>query len=119
LLVGDGFFDRAALLRIVVGTDIGAVTDLSQTRCRIRIQGAQCRTVLNLLFALDMHAQDRDALAFPVGNITMTGTDAAPCTLHRLGLDAFDLYLPSASAPAQLTRVLDAAQAFGVSLQHC
>ena len=112
LLVGDDHGDRTTLLRATVGPDTGSVTDLSHARCRIRIEGPQCRTVLNKLFALDLHAE-----AFAIGDIAMTGTHHVPSTLHRLGPDSFDLYVFSTYAYDQLATVLDAAQEYGVGLQ--
>ena len=112
LLVGDDPTDRASMLRTLVGPDTGSVTDLSHARCRIHIEGAQCRTVLNKLFALDLRES-----AFAIGDIAMTGTHHVPSTLHRLGADAFDLYVFSTYAYDQLAAVLDAAQEYGVALQ--
>jgi sarcosine oxidase subunit gamma len=112
LLIGDDHTDRAAMLRTLINADIGSVTDLSHARCRIHIEGAQCRTVLNKLFALDLRES-----AFAIGDIAMTGTHHVPSTLHRLGPDAFDLYVFSTYAYDQLATVLDAAQEYGVALQ--
>ena len=112
LLVGDDHSDRTTLLRATVGADTGSVTDLSHARCRIRIEGAHCRTVLNKLFALDLRES-----ALTIGDIAMTGTHHVPSTLHRLGADAFDLYVFSTYAYDQLATVLDAAQEYGVALQ--
>lgn len=113
LLAGDDHTDRTALLRTSISPDIGSVTDLSHARCRIHIEGTQCRTVLNKLFALDLRES-----AFPIGNIAMTGTHHVPSTLHRLGPDAFDLYVFSTYALDQLDTLLDAAQEVGVALEH-
>ena len=112
LLVGDDYSDRTTLLRASVGADTGSVTDLSHARCRIHIEGGQCRTVLNKLFALDLRES-----AFVIGDIAMTGTHHVPSTLHRLGAEAFDLYVFSTYAYDQLATVLDAAQEYGVALQ--
>ena len=112
MLVGDDPIDRAAMLRTLIGADIGSVTDLSHARCRIHIEGAQCRTLLNKLFALDLRET-----AFAIGDIAMTGTHHVPSTLHRLDADAFDLYVFSTYAYDQLATVLDAAQEYGVALQ--
>jgi sarcosine oxidase subunit gamma len=112
LLVGDDYSDRTTLLRATVTASIGSVTDLSHARCRIHVEGPQCRTVLNKLFALDLHES-----AFLIGDIAMTGTHHVPSTLHRLGADAFDLYVFSTYAYDQLATVLDAAQEYGVGLQ--
>jgi heterotetrameric sarcosine oxidase gamma subunit len=68
--------------------------------------------LLNKLFALDLRES-----AFSIGDIAMTGTHHVPSTLHRLGTDAFDLYVFSTYAYDQLATVLDAAQEYGVSLQ--
>jgi sarcosine oxidase subunit gamma len=112
LLVGDDHTDRAAMLRTLIGAEVGAVTDLSHARCRIHIEGIQSRTVLNKLFALDLRES-----AFAIGDIAMTGTHHVPSTLHRLGADVFDLYVFSTYAYDQLATVLDAAQEYGVALQ--
>jgi sarcosine oxidase subunit gamma len=112
LLVGDDHSDRTTLLRATVGADTGSVTDLSHARCRIHIEGAHCRTLLNKLFALDLRES-----TFLIGDIAMTGTHHVPSTLHRLGADAFDLYVFSTYAYDQLATVMDAAQEYGVALQ--
>ena len=112
LLVGHDHTDHAAMLRTLIGADIGSVTDLSHARCRIHVEGPRCRTLLNKLFALDLRES-----AFSIGDIAMTGTHHVPSTLHRLGTDAFDLYVFSTYAYDQLATVLDAAQEYGVSLQ--
>jgi heterotetrameric sarcosine oxidase gamma subunit len=112
LLVGNDAIDHAAMLRTLIGADIGAATDLSHARCRIHVEGAQCRTVLNKLFALDLRES-----AFAIGDIAMTGTHHVPSTLHRLGADTFHWYVFSTYAHDQLATVLDAAQEYGVALQ--
>jgi sarcosine oxidase subunit gamma len=112
LLVGDDATDRNALLRASIAADTGAITDLSHARCRIRISGAQCRTTLNKLFALDL----REA-SFAVGDVALSGTHHVPSMLHRLGADAFDLYVFSTYAHDQLGTVLDAALEYGVEVQ--
>jgi sarcosine oxidase subunit gamma len=112
VLVGDDATDRTAMLRATVGPNTGAVTDLSHARCRIHIEGPQCRAVLNKLFALDLREG-----SFTVGDVAMTGTHHVPSMLHRLDADVFDLYVFSTYAYDQLATVLDAAQEYGVGLQ--
>ncbi|RFO98375.1 hypothetical protein DIC66_00260 [Rhodoferax lacus] len=112
VLVGDDATDRTALLRTSIGADTGAVTDLSQARCRIRITGAQCRSTLGKLFALDLRES-----TFPIGDVALTGTHHVPSMLHRLDTDAFDIYVFSTYAHDQLGTVLDAALEYGVSLE--
>ena len=112
VLVGDDATDRTALLRTTIAADIGAVTDLSQARCRIRISGAKCRSTLGKLFALDLRES-----AFPIGDVALTGTHHVPSMLHRLGSDAFDIYVFSTYAHDQLGTMLDAALEHGVELR--
>lgn len=111
MLIGDDATDRCALLRASIAADVGSVTDLSHARCRIGISGAQCRTVLNKLFALDLRES-----ALPVGEVAMTGTHHVPCMLHRLGSDSFEILVFSTYAHDQLDTVLDAAKEYGVNL---
>ena len=111
VLVGDDATDRTALLRTSIGADTGAVTDLSHARCRIRIAGAQCRSTLGKLFALDLRES-----VLPIGDVALTGTQHVPSMLHRLGTDAFDLYVFSTYAHDQLGTALDAALEYGVEL---
>lgn len=112
LLVGDDATDRTAQLRASITADVGSVTDLSHARCRIRIEGAQCRATLNKLFALDLRES-----AFPVGDVAMTGTHHVPCALHRLGADVFDIFVFTTYAHDQLGTVMDAALEYGVAVQ--
>lgn len=112
LLVGDDATDRNALVRAWVGADTGAVADLSHARCRIRVSGMQCRRTLNKLFALDLRES-----AFAIGEVALSGTHHVPSMLHRLGPDAFDIYVFSTYAHDQLATVLDAALEYGVALQ--
>ena len=101
----------AKALRAVVTAGIGSVTDLSHARCRIRIEGAQCRATLNKLFALDLRESE-----FPVGEVRLTGTHHVPCALHRLGAERFDMLVFSTYAYDQLSTVMDAALEFGVTV---
>ena len=112
LLIGEDTTDRCTLLRSVIGADMGAITDLSHARCRIHISGMQCRSALNKLFALDLRES-----ALPLNHIALTGTHHVPSMLHRLGLDAFDLYVFSTYAHDQLTSLVDAGLEFGVGVE--
>ena len=98
-------------LREMVTPDIGSVTDLGHARCRIHMEGAQCKATLNKLFPLDL----RDA-AFPLGEVRLTGTHHVPCALHRLGTDSFEMLVFSTYAYDQLSTVMDAALEFGVTV---
>lgn len=112
LLIGADATDRMPTLRAAIAADVGSVTDLSHARCRIHISGEQARTVLNKLFPLDL----REA-SFPIGNVAMTGTHHVPSTLHRVGVDSFDLYVFSTYAYDQLNTVMDAALEYGLAYE--
>jgi sarcosine oxidase subunit gamma len=101
----------AQALRGVVTAGVGSVTDLSHARCRIRIEGAQCRATLSKLFALDLREG-----SFPVSEARLTGIHHVPCVLHRLGADRFDMLVFSTYAYDQLSTVMDAALEFGVTV---
>ena len=103
--------DLVPALRELVSAAVGSVVDLTHARCRIRVEGAQSRAVLNKLFALDL-----DELKFPLGEIRLTGHHHVPSVLHRLALDSFDLYVLSTYAHDQLAALLDAAQEYGLVL---
>ena len=53
----------------------------------------------------------------PLNHIALTGTHHVPSMLHRLGLDAFDLYVFSTYAHDQLTSLVDAGLEFGVGVE--
>jgi sarcosine oxidase subunit gamma len=111
VLVGDDASDRSTMLRARIGADTGSVTDLSHARCRIHIEGAHSCSMLNKLFALDLRES-----AFAIGDVALTGTHHVPSMLHRLGAQAWDLYVFTTYAHDQLGTLLDAAQEYGVAL---
>ena len=111
LLIAAQPSDPCAQMRQAIAADVGAVTDLSHARCRIHIEGPQCQTVLNKLFALDLRSD-----AFPVGEVRLTGTHHVPCVLHRLGADSFNMLVFSTYAYDQLHTLVDAALEYGVGL---
>jgi len=111
LLVTEQAGDHTALLRRQVAADVGAVTDLSHARCRIRIEGERCRDTLSKLFAIDL----REA-AFAVGQVRLTGHHHVPALLHRTGVDRFDIYVFTTYARDQLHALKDAALEYGVAV---
>ncbi len=112
LLVAERGVDNTALLRRHVAVDIGAVTDLSHARCRIRVSGDKCRDALSKLFPIDL----RDA-AFPESQARLTGHHHVPALLHRIGRDRFDIYGFTTYAQDQLHALMDAALEYGVSVE--
>jgi sarcosine oxidase subunit gamma len=111
LLVAEDAVDNTALLRRHVAGDIGAVTDLSHARCRIRISGDKCRDALSKLFPIDL----RNA-AFPESQVRLTGHHHVPGLLHRTGRDQFDLYVFTTYAQDQLQVLADAGLEYGVTI---
>ncbi len=103
---------RLQELRGHIPGHLGSVTDLGHARCRIHMEGAQCRDTLSKLFALDL----REA-AWPVGELRQTGHHHVPCTALRLGVDSFDLLVFSTYAFDQLGTLIDAALEYGVGLR--
>lgn len=111
LLVAPDDTERLAALRQNITAEVGAVADLSHARCRIRLEGAACTTVLNKLFALNLKESE-----FPVGEVRMCGTHHVPSLLHRTGAQAFDWYVFTTYAHDQLSTLLDAALEYGYTL---
>lgn len=97
-------------LRESITPELGAVTDWSHARCRIRMEGANCQHTLRKLFALDLRE-----VTFPIGDMRLTGTHHVPSLLHRLTLDCLDWYVPTSYAQDQLDTLQDAAREFGVA----
>ena len=111
MLLSEQDAEGVASLRQRIAPDIGSVTDLSHARCRIRIEGKQCRDTLSKLFALDLREP-----AFPLDQVRLTGHHHVPSMLHRRGRDSFDIYVFSTYAHDQLSTLIDAALEYGVSL---
>lgn len=111
LLSDDGAATEAAL-RAAIGPEVGAVLDLSQARCRIRVSGERCLDVLGKLFALDLRPQ-----AFPVGESRLSGHHHVSCLLHRLEPAVFDAIVFSTYALDQLETFADAALEYGVAVE--
>lgn len=111
--IGAEGFDLKVTLREAIPPEVGSLTDLSHARCCIHIGGSNCLDVLPKLFALDFRETE-----FPVGTARLSGHHHLPCTVHRLGLAEFKLYVFSTYALDQLESLLDAALEYGVSLAH-
>ena len=112
LLVGDTAEAATTSLRQVIGADVGAVTDLSHARCRIRISGENCRDTLSKLFPIDLRET-----AFPLQQARSTGHHHVPALLYRVARDQFDIYVFTTYAQDQLHALEDAALEYGVSVE--
>lgn len=87
-LVVDQAEGIAERLRAAIGIDTGTVTDLSHGRTAIRIVGTKAEWVLSKLFAIDFAPP-----AFPIGAGRATAHHDIHAQIHRVGEDAFDLYV--------------------------
>lgn len=112
-LSGASPLDVPATLRQSISADVGSVVNLSHARCCIHIDGPECLATLSKLFALDLREE-----AFPMHEIRLSGHHHVPCTLHRLGLTEFNLYVFSTYGHDQLSTLLDAALEYGVGLSR-
>lgn len=65
-----------------------AVTPLSNSRVRIRLDGAPARDVLSKLMPLDFHPA-----VFTPGSFAMSGVHHTPVTVHCTSENVFDLYV--------------------------
>ncbi|MAW54411.1 MAG: hypothetical protein CMM69_02960 [Rhodospirillaceae bacterium] len=73
-----------------VATDEDAMLlDLSDSRTILRLKGEAARSVLIKGIAVDLHTD-----AFPVQAIAHTMVEHAGVLLHRVGPEAFELYVP-------------------------
>ena len=67
--------------------------DISESRTIMRIRGARSRNVLAKGFAIDLHPD-----AFPVQAIAHTMVEHTGVLLHRVGPEAFEIYVPRSYA---------------------
>lgn len=81
-LIGPEQDDIAARL-----AGLCAVTPLSHSRTRIRIEGEAARDVLAKGMALDFHPRE-----FKSGQFASTGLHHTPVLVHCIGSDAFHVY---------------------------
>ena len=84
-----------------------AVTPLSHSRTRIRLEGAPARDVLSKLMPLDFHAT-----VFTPGSFAMTGIHHTPAAVHCTAGNRFDLYVMRTFALNVWAVITDAALEF-------
>ncbi len=106
----DGFPEaiEAAVRDIPAATSV-AVTDISQGRAVVRIEGAAARHVLAKGCSLDLHPR-----SFVPGDCAQTHLGAIGVLLHAQGEGSlFDLYVPRSYALSAWEWLIDAAAEFG------
>lgn len=103
--------DRVDQLRAHIPAETGSVLDLSHARVRVYVRGEKALDALSKLYALDFRPA-----AFPIGYVKLTGHHHIPCTLHRVDVQDFDLYLLSTYAHGHIEALADAALEYGVAV---
>ena len=115
--------ERASLLRIepmkwwLVGVaapkispNHGTVLDLSHSRTRIRVSGAQAAVFLNRFLPLDLRER-----SFPVDSVASSAIHHVGVTLWRSG-DGYDLFVPRGFALFVWEGLIDVARQFGLEI---
>lgn len=70
-----------------IAGDEGTVTDLSHARVCLRVAGPRAQWVMSKGVALDLHPS-----AFPAGAVAVTAIDHVGVIVHRVSVEAFDLF---------------------------
>jgi len=87
-LVSESGSAWPATLRNLVPEDAGAVIELGEGRCVLRVDGDRSVDLLAKGISLDL-----DDAAFPNGQVTGTNCHRIAVILHRAGPRTFDLYV--------------------------
>lgn len=92
-----------------VATDEDAMLlDLSDSRTILRLKGEAARSILIKGIAVDLHTD-----AFPVQAIAHTMVEHAGVLLHRVGPEAFELYVPRSYSANMWHWLMVSAEEFG------
>ncbi|MQY43513.1 sarcosine oxidase subunit gamma [Epibacterium sp. SM1969] len=92
-----------------VAPEEGAVLDLQDGRCWLRISGAQAETLLNHFLPLDLRPA-----AFPVGAVASTAFHHTGVTLWRTE-EHFNLLIPRSSAQSLWELLSESARQYGLA----
>ncbi|MGF1525547.1 MAG: sarcosine oxidase subunit gamma [Candidatus Competibacterales bacterium] len=114
LVVPEARWDPQVLLaKLAAELDLmAALTDHSQGRVVLRLEGHALEAVLATGSQLDVHLA-----AMPAGWCRPTALDGVGCVLHRLDVARADLYIPRGYASSFFHWLLDAGAEFGVELR--
>lgn len=89
--------------------DLGAVLDMQDARCWLRVGGARAETLLNQFLPLNLRSS-----AFAVGAVASTAFHHVGVTLWR-DEDHFNLLIPRSSARSLWELLSDSAQQYGLA----
>jgi sarcosine oxidase subunit gamma len=110
-IVGRAGGDFEPRLRQAIPPAVGAVTPLSHSRTRIRIDGDCARDVLRKGIPLDF-----DPDIFRVDQAALTGLHHTPVLLHRAGADCYEIYAMRSFALSLWEWLADAARECGYDI---
>ncbi|MDF2997212.1 MAG: Sarcosine oxidase gamma subunit [Xanthobacteraceae bacterium] len=85
----------------------GCACDLSHSRVRLTLIGAQATALLTRVVALDL-----DPTAWPIGKASATGIHGVPVVIHRAGMERFEIITPRSFADSIREWIEDAAAEF-------
>ncbi len=97
-----------AAVAAAIPTEHGSFTDLSHSRVRVAISGADTARVLAKGLTVDLHPE-----AFRVGQFAQAGLHHSGVMLHRVLNDRYELYLPRTFAVSLFEWLSDAAWPLG------
>jgi sarcosine oxidase subunit gamma len=112
-LVASAADDLAARFEAALPASDGAVSDLSQGRAILRLEGEAATAVLAKGVALDL-----DPREFPPGRVAQTMIHHVDVLLHRTGADSFELWVLRGFAEALAEWLIDAGLEFGIGLSR-
>lgn len=104
-----GLLDRLAA---TIETDIGTITDLTDARWIVSVDGAQAAFILSKGINVDF-AQS----AMPAGTVMATGIHGISVLLIRRGDEAFDLFVPTTFAAALMEWLAEASLDVGYAVR--
>jgi sarcosine oxidase subunit gamma len=111
-LVMSSEADLAARFEAALAAADGAVSDLSHGRSALRLEGDAAVEILAKGMAIDL-----DPTAFPPSRVVQTMIHHVDVTVHRRGVDAFDLVVLRGFAEFFAEWILIAGEEFGLGLQ--
>ena len=96
----------------VVTDDDAMLLDLSDSRTVLRLKGEAARRVLIKGIAVDLHTD-----VFPVQTIAHTMVEHVGVLLHRVGPEAFELYVPRSYSVNMWHWLTESAEEFGYEVE--
>lgn len=99
---------RPGALALAISIEVGTVLDLSASRTRIVVEGADARALLMKLVPLDLHPS-----AFPVGRFAQVGIHHVGGLLYRTAANRYEFFALRTYGATIWESIADAALPFG------